>query len=174
MAWVLVMMQAVRCFAGGQGSVPITGNHPAYLPADWQPLSGEQVLHLRAVLALRNTDQLTKLEADLQDRDSPRYHRWLTTDQFISRFGPTPKQMKAVADWLSGRGLQVTASDIRTHSVQFSGTAAMVASTFQTVFVGSGHSYANLSDPMVPADLAPTIQVILGLSSREPKRTGGR
>ena len=81
----------------------------------------EQVLHLRAILGLRNTDQLAKLEADLQDRDSPLYHRWLTTDQFISRFGPTAQQIHAVAGWLTSQGLQVTASDIRERSVEFSG-----------------------------------------------------
>lgn len=98
-ALALVLMNAPRRGADGQALLPIAGNHPASVPADWRPLTAGQVLHLRAILALRNTDQLAKLEADLQDRDSPVYHRWLTTDQFISRFGPTAQQMQAVAGW---------------------------------------------------------------------------
>ena len=160
----LWLMNATRCGADAQALLPITGNHPASVPGDWGLLGAEQVLHLRVVLALRNSDQLTKLEADLQDRDSPLYHRWLTTDQFISRFGPTAQQMQAVAVWLTGQGLQVTANDIRQRSVEFSGDAATVARAFQTALVGDGRSYANLGDPLVPADLAPIIQAILGLS----------
>ncbi len=163
-ALALVLMNAPRRAADGQVLLPIVGNHPASVPADWRPLPAGQVLHLRAVLALRNTDQLSKLEADLQDRDSPLYHRWLTTDQFISRFGPTTQQMQAVAGWLTRQGLRVTASDIRQRSVEFSGHPATVAPAFQTALVGDGRSYANLGDPLVPADLAPIIQAVLGLS----------
>ncbi len=163
-ALALVLMNVPRRVADSQILLPIAGNHPASVPTDWRPLSGGQVLHLRAILSLRNTDQMAKLEADLQDRDSPLYHRWLTTDQFISRFGPTPQQMNAVAGWLTSQGLQVTASDIRERSVVFSGDPTTVARAFQTTLVGDGRSYANLDDPKVRADLAPIIQAILGLS----------
>ena len=104
-ALALVLMNVPRRVADSQILLPIAGNHPASVPTDWRPLSGGQVLHLRAILSLRNTDQMAKLEADLQDRDSPLYHRWLTTDQFISRFGPTPQQMNAVAGWLDQPGI---------------------------------------------------------------------
>jgi subtilase family serine protease len=172
-ALALVVMGSAPCVAEDQARLPIANNHPAYVPDDWRPLPAGQVLHVRAILALRNTDQLVKLEADLQDRDSPRYHRWLTTDQFVTRFGPTTQQMQAVASWLTSQGLRVTASDIRKRSVEFSGDAATMAQVLQIAFVGDDHNYANLGDPLVPADLAPTIQVFLGLSRFETSAPAG-
>ncbi len=163
-ALALIYAGALRCSASAGGGTPILNNHPAYVPDDWQPLAANQVLHLRAILTLRNIDQLTKLEANLQNRDSPSYHRWLTTEEFVSRFGPTPAQMKAVAGWLRSQGLQVTASDIRKRSIDFSGDVDTVERAFQTVLVGDGSSYANRDDPVMPADLASVIQAILGLS----------
>jgi hypothetical protein len=77
---------------------------------------------------------------------------------------PHRAQMQGVAHWLTSQGLPVTASDIRERSVEFSGDPAKVARAFQTAPVGDGRSYAKLDDPMVPADLAPIIQAILGLS----------
>ncbi len=169
---VALMLACVLRAVAGDSRFPIANNRPSYVPADWQPLLPGRMLHLQAVLALRNTGQLAKLEAELQDRDSPRYHRWLTTEQFVARFGPTPRQMTAVAQWLTSQGLRVTAADIRKHSIQFSGAAAAVSAALQTPLVGDDHHYANTTDPMVPAELAPVITAILGLSSREEVANG--
>ena len=70
----------------------------------------------------------------------------------------------------------MTASDIRKRSVEFSGDPATVARAFQTALAGDGRSYANLGDPLVPADLRPIIQAVLGLSrfsQNAPAGAGG-
>ena len=142
----------------------ISGNHPASVPQNWAAASDSQQLQLTAVLALRNTAQLTRLESDLQDRHSPSYHKWLSRNQFVAQFGPTSDQMAAAADWLTSQGFTVTSTDLPTRRVQFTGSVATIRQALGTSIVTDGTNYANTSDPAVPAGLAPTIQAILGLS----------
>jgi hypothetical protein len=40
---------------------------------------------------------------------SPNYHQWLTTEQFIAKFGPTEDQIAALAGWPQLQGFTVTA-----------------------------------------------------------------
>jgi Pro-kumamolisin, activation domain len=82
--------------AHAQAMTAISGNHPAMIPPGWSPSPDSQHIDLTAVLALRNTGQLAKLESDLQNRDSPSYHKWLTTDAFVAQFGPTSYEVSAV------------------------------------------------------------------------------
>lgn len=151
--------------AQAQASAAISGNHPAAIPTGWRPAPDNQTLDLSAVLALRNTGQLAKLENDLQDRHSPNYHKWLTTDEFIARFGPTTDQLSAVAGWVAGQGFHVTAVSQRTRRVSFTGTVRTITQAFATSMVTDGTNYVNTSDPIVPAELASSIQAVLGLST---------
>ncbi len=148
-----------------QNMAPISGNHSATIAQGWQAAADSKQMQLYAVLALRNTAELDQLEADLQNRHSPNYHKWLTTDQFVARFGPTAQQMTTVASWLTSQGFTVTSTNQRTRRVGFTGTVATVRQAFGTSILtdGSG-SYVNTSDPMVPAQIAPTIQAIIGLT----------
>src|SRR5450755_4565731 len=94
--------------ARAQAKIAIFGNHPAAIPQGWSLAPDSQQIDLTAVLALHNIGQLAKLETDLQDRHSPSYHKWLTTDEFIGRFGPTSDEIAAVAGWLVEQGFHVT------------------------------------------------------------------
>ena len=114
-------------------------------------------------MALNNRAQLTQLEADIQDRDSSSYHRWLTPQQFAASFGPTSQQMRAVATWLRSRGLMVGAMDRQARTVRFAGLYWQVKQALGTTILGDGANYANVTDPQVPAELAPTIVSIEGL-----------
>ena len=141
----------------------IVGNHPAAVPQIWTAAPNSKQLQLTAVLALRNIAELAQLESDLQNRHSPNYHKWLTRDQFVARFGPTDDQMTAAVDWLTSRGFTVSSSDLPTRRIQFAGSIATIQQAFATSIVSDGSSYANTTDPSVPTNLA--IQAILGLTS---------
>jgi subtilase family serine protease len=90
MVWVAASTPGA---AHAQAMAAISGNHPARIPLGWSLSPDSQHVDLSAVLALRNIGQLAKLEYDLQNRDSPSYHKWLTTDAFVERFGPTSDQL---------------------------------------------------------------------------------
>ena len=50
---------------------------------------------------------LDQLLDELQDRSSPNYHKWLTSDQFAGRFGVSQADMAKVVAWTQGRGLRM-------------------------------------------------------------------
>jgi subtilase family serine protease len=166
--WLCVVALAELAFGGiaiAQNLGPVAGNHADYIGSSFtSELPDSQPLKMEALLALRNRDQLNQFEADLQNRDSPNYGKWLTPEQFAARFGPTPQQMQAVANWLGSQGLTVTAIDSRSRAIKFNAPYATVKAALQTTIVSDGRSYINTSDPMVPATLAPTITAIEGLS----------
>ncbi|MGA2412101.1 MAG: protease pro-enzyme activation domain-containing protein, partial [Candidatus Binataceae bacterium] len=161
--------------AQAQATAAISGNHPAAVPPGWAPAPDNQAIGLSAVLALRNTAQLEQLENDLQDRHSRNYHKWLTTEEFVARFGPASDQLSAVAGWLAAQGFHVTAISQRTRRVSFTGTAGIIRLALGTSIVTDGSNYVNTSDPIVPAELASNIQALLGLSSLpQPPNAGVR
>ena len=46
---------------------------------------------------------------ELQDRNSPNFHKYLTPEQWNARFAPAPEDEQAVVDWVKSKGLTVTA-----------------------------------------------------------------
>ena len=118
--------------ANAQAKAAIVGNHAAAVPQNWAAASDSKQVSLSAVLALRNTNELAQLEGDLQNRHSPNYHKWLTTDEFMTRFGPTGDQATAVANWLTSQGFSVTSTDLRMRRVNFTGSVATVRQSSPT------------------------------------------
>ncbi|MGO9449987.1 MAG: protease pro-enzyme activation domain-containing protein [Candidatus Binataceae bacterium] len=149
-----------------QSQATIVGNHPAgVLAGDWEAVSADLPLHMTAVLSLRNLDEFKALKTELQQPGSPNYHRWLSSEEFASRFGPTRDQMRAVTDWLSASGFTIDSSDLRTRTVRFSGPAGQVEQVMGIRIVGQGSLYANLDDPQIPSALAQSIVAVFGLSN---------
>jgi subtilase family serine protease len=122
-------------------------------------------MQITVVLALRNTAELEQLKRDQQDPSSPSYHKWLTTAEFNTRFGPRQADADAVAQWLTGSGFSVKSIDLERRTVQASANAAVVESALDTAIVSNGTHYANQNEPAVPAALAPVIGSIHGLSN---------
>jgi subtilase family serine protease len=164
--YVFVLLVPIGAYA--QSTVALAGNHSASIPSSWSPAPDSQQINLEAVLALRNTNRLAQLERDLQNRRSPSYHQWLTTDQFVANFGPTLDQMAAVVSWLASGGFSVTSTNLRTRRVEFRGSVETIHQALGTAMVSDGVNYANVSDPIVPEALAPSIQAILGLTRLPP------
>jgi len=50
---------------------------------------------------------LNTLLAQLQNPSSPNFHKWLTPEQFGSRFGISQTDVNTLASWLGARGLQI-------------------------------------------------------------------
>jgi len=165
----VIATMAAYGFGAAQDLKPIVGNHVEGAAARFHAeLPDTQTLDLEVILALNNRDQLNQLQTDLQNPDSPDYRKWLTPEEFAASFGPTAGQMEAMENWLTGNGMQVTASDPVARTIRFSATYAEVKALLQTRIMSDGRDYANVSDPEVPAELAPTIVSIEGLTSESP------
>ena len=150
-----------------QDMVKLTGNHPADIAG--QPagsIAPERMLTMMITLKLRHPEELDRLLSEQQNPSSPDYHRWVTPQEFSARFGPDPAQFKAVRDWLVAQGFEVTSSSPEQRSITFRGSAGLAERVFRTRIVTyAGDSYANVTDPSIPARFAGVIGAIGGLDN---------
>lgn len=115
---------------------------------------------------------LSQLLSEQQDRSSPNYHRWMTPQEFGTRFGLGQNDLGKVVSWLESQGFAVQDLPASHNAVSFSGSAAQVAAAFQTSihsYVRNGEShYANSVEPSVPATLAGVVSGVAGLNDFRP------
>ena len=111
----------------------MTGHRPEVV-AQLQPLRGLQAatrMDLAIGLPLRNRTGLTNFLRQLYDPANPNYHRYLTTEQFTERFGPTEQDYQKVMDFVEGQGLKVTGRHPNRLLLDVSGSARDIERAFQ-------------------------------------------
>jgi subtilase family serine protease len=132
---------------------------------------------MRIGLAVAHPDPAGEdaLLAQLFDRSSPAYHRFLTPGQYARRFGVTPATQAAVRAWLQAGGLQVDHVTGAGDYVLASGTVAQVQVLLKTALgrysIGGLHFVANAVAPSVPRQLP--IFEVLGLDGSRQHHTMG-
>src|SRR6266403_2272654 len=155
-------------------TVQLKGNvHPLARPefdhgavADSQPMT-------RMLLTLqRGAEQETALQQLMdaqQTKGSASYHAWLTPKQFGKQFGPSDADVQAVTDWLTRQGFQVAKVAAGRGAIEFNGTVAQVRNAFHTEIhkfsVNGEERIANVSEPAIPAALAPVVKGVAALNS---------
>ncbi|HEX4960763.1 MAG TPA: S53 family peptidase [Thermoanaerobaculia bacterium] len=111
--------------------------------------------------------QLDKLMADLHDPASPQYHRWLTPEEFGSRFGLSNGDLKVVRQWLVGHGFTIDEVAKGRGWINFSGTVEQVEKAFATEIrdyeVAGKVRHANATDPSIPRALASLVNGVVTL-----------
>ena len=155
-------------------TVQLKGNvHPLARPefdrgavADSQPMT-------RMLLTLqRSAEQETALQQMMdaqQTKGSASYHAWLTPAQFGTQFGPSDADVQAVTDWLTRQGFQVAKVAAGRNAIEFSGNVAQVRNAFHTEIhkfsVNGEERIANVSEPAIPAALAPVVKGVAALNT---------
>ena len=113
-----------------------------------------------------------KFVAGQYDPASPDFHQWLTPDEVGTKFGPSETDIATISRWLTGHGLSVDQVTKDRMSIRFSGTAAMVESAFHTEMHNlevNGFSHiGNVTDPQIPAALAPAVVGVKALHNFFP------
>ena len=115
---------------------------------------------------------LTQYLDDVQNPSSPSYHQWLTPAQYGARFGVSDADLQTVQTWLQSNGFKIENVPQARNLIQFSGTVGQVESAFHTSIhsfsvLGATH-YANVSDPQIPAALAPVVAGVTPLNDFHP------
>ncbi|HUI56850.1 MAG TPA: protease pro-enzyme activation domain-containing protein [Bryobacteraceae bacterium] len=125
----------------------------------------------RMLLQLQSSPEqeaaLQQLLAEQQDPSSPRYHDWLTPEQFGEQFGVAQQDLDTITAWLQSQGFLVTEIAAGRRSIEFSGTARQVEDAFHTEM----HRYerngvrhlANASDISIPEALASVVGGVVSL-----------
>jgi subtilase family serine protease len=116
---------------------------------------------------------LRQLMEEQQTKNSPNYHAWLTPEDFGKKFGPADADVQTVTDWLTSHGFQNIKVAKGKTVVEFSGNAGQVRKAFATEIhkynVNGEEHFANISDPQIPAALAPVVRGIRSLHNFHPK-----
>jgi len=114
-----------------------------------------------------------KFVASQYDPNSPNFHQWLTPEQVGENFGPSQTDIATITTWLTGHGFSVDQVTKDRMSIRFSGKASQVESAFHTEMhnlsvKGEAH-IGNMSDPQIPAALAPVVAGIKSLHNFFPR-----
>jgi subtilase family serine protease len=126
-------------------------------------------MQVEVAVAPRDEAGLNSMLAALYDKNSPSYHRWLSTGQFDARYAPTPASRDAVAKFLSSSGLTVAPSG-SPYLVRATGSSAQVQSTFHTTLNSfkdpQGTKYfANSTPVYLPGSIAGSALGVIGLTN---------
>jgi len=158
--------------------IPLRGNvHPmARQQFDWGAAPLATPTGRISLVLLRSQAQqrdLTQYLADVQNPGSSSYHKWLTPTEYGARFGLSDSDMMTVEGWLEAHGFKIERVPAARNVIEFSGTLDQVQNTFHTAihtFRVNGETHlANVSDPEIPAALAPVVAGVGPLHDFRPK-----
>jgi subtilase family serine protease len=109
---------------------------------------------------------------ELHNPSSPDFHHWLKAQQVGERYGLAASDIDTLTSWLRSQGLTVNSVYARGTVIDFSGPAAKVEAAFHTqihnLSVDGKHEISNLSNPQIPAALAPAVVGVVKLNSFMP------
>jgi hypothetical protein len=158
--------------------VTLTGNVSSRARAEFDlgaASPSTRLSHVRLMLSRSSAQEaaLNKYLAELQDKSSPNYHKWLTPAQFGKLYGPADSDIAAIVAWLQSRGLRVDGVSSGRTNIAFSGSVAQIELAFHT----SIHSYqangeqffSNNSNPKIPAALAGVVSGVARLNTIRPR-----
>jgi MYXO-CTERM domain-containing protein len=153
---------------------PVAAAVSAHEPVTFgDALADEARAHV--ALALRFTDEaaVDQLLADQQNPASPRYHAWLTPQEFGARFGLPEATYARIVNWLTASGFAVTRYPNRLF-VEGRGTAAGVRRLLgvQPRWASArGQTFRSYAEALaIPDDIAPHVARIGGIDTRRHLR----
>lgn len=120
--------------------------------------------------------QKAELDALVKAQQTPGsayYHKWLTPEEYASRFGLSDSDLANIQSWLEQQGFSIDRVANSRNSISFSGTVAQVESAFQTQIhnykVGGKTHFANATEISVPAALSDVVQSVRNLDDFRPQ-----
>jgi len=156
----------------------LKGNVPHLARAEFDQGEADaatQLTNMRLVLS-RSSEQQAALDsylAQLQDKSSPNYHKWLTPQQFGTLYGPADSDIAALVGWLQSHGFTVEPLSPGHTNIAFSGSVSQVEAAFHTSIhsfqTADAQFYSNTTDPQIPAALAGVVMGIAHLNTISPR-----
>jgi subtilase family serine protease len=124
----------------------------------------------------RSPEQETALATridQMHNRRSSYYHQWLSAQDVGGCYGVADSDIAVVSAWLESHGFKIDAVPAGKMLIIFSGTAGQVRNTFHTeihnLYVRGEQHIANMSEPQIPAALAPIVAGFRSLHNFFPK-----
>jgi subtilase family serine protease len=105
--------------------------------------------------------------ADLHDRQSPNFHKWLSASDFGEKFGLADADIQTIRRWLESHGFSVNSVYPGGTVIDFSGNAGQVRRALHTSIhhldVNGVRHIANIGDPQIPEALAPAVAGVVSM-----------
>ncbi len=143
----------------------------AAAPQDLGMAAAAMPFTVSIILKVRDPERLDEFIADSVNPDSPRYHHFLSTEQFRNRFSPSSGQIKRVTGYLESLGIVV--NEVYTNMLVIKATGT--ANQFNQAFTTTLHKYLDDegrefhkpdSDVRVPEQLQDLILYVAGLNTQ--------
>ena len=135
-----------------------------------RPMQGVTLAFHPSAAQQKDLDQFI---AELGDRSSPNYHKYLTPKQFGQRFGMSWNDLNKVTAWLQSEGFNNIKVANGRNEISFDGTVMQVESAFNVemhhYLVDGVVHLANAGEPSIPAALAASVVNVAGLHTFAPK-----
>ncbi|MEW6058852.1 MAG: S53 family peptidase [Actinomycetota bacterium] len=169
-AAMLLFASAALPAAGSPGRVSLGASRAPYArPGDFvRPAGAGEIVDFQLYLGLRDRGAAEALLASVSDPSSSDYGRYLTPEQFRSRFSPSDAAVAAARSWLEAEGFSVGAVPANHLVVPARGTVREVERAFG---VHLNHYRVNgvvlrapSSAPSIPASLSGIVHGVLGLA----------
>ncbi len=135
------------------------------------PYGSEQMLRLVFALKPPHLEEEEQFLNQLQDRDSPLFHKYMSEKEWNERFAPSPQDEQAVAAWAQSQGLTITQRYANRLLVDVEAPVATIEKALDVSInryqIGSASYFSNDRDPSIPEALANAVHAVLGLNNIE-------
>jgi subtilase family serine protease len=109
----------------------------------------------------------------LSDKTSPNFRHWMSAAEQGEKYGVAQQDIDAITGWLRSEGFTVGHVYPNHMVIDFSGTAGQIRNAFHTEIhslqVGGKQHIANMSDPQIPAALAPAVHGVVSMHDFHPQ-----
>jgi subtilase family serine protease len=156
----------------------LKGNVPRLARAEFDQGEADaatQLTSMRLVLSRTKAQQaaLDSYLAQLQDKSSPNYHKWLTPQQFGQLYGPADSDIAVLVGWLQSHGFTVEPISPGRTNIAFSGSVSQVEAAFHVSIhsfqTADAQFYSNTTDPQIPSALAGVVMGVAHLNTIQPR-----
>jgi subtilase family serine protease len=110
---------------------------------------------------------------EIHNPNSPKFHKWLTPEQFEKAFGLVQADIDMVTGWLESHGFKINVAYPGGMLIDFSGSARDIRKAFHVeihyLYVKGVTHIANMGDPQIPAALAPAVLGVVSLHDFYPR-----
>jgi subtilase family serine protease len=154
--------------AGSSGSRALPGSVPSWANAAHRVGSADssQAVGFRVYLDNRNQAGAEKYATSVSTKGNALYGKFLTPQQYRSKFSPTDTSVTTVKSWLRGQGFTIGAVPTNNKYVEAIGTVGQAAKAFNTSFAtyrfDGATMRSNTSTLKVPSSLS-NVQAVVGL-----------
>jgi subtilase family serine protease len=176
---LLVLTLPLFAFASEQGARVVIPDNiaPALQDAVFVSHSDpNSVVTVVVGLKLHNEAEFGDLLDRLYDSNSPDYHRWISPEDFFSKFSPSQSDVDAVRQHLESHGLTIKRISDNRVLVQATGRVSQIEEAFainiNVYKLGAEIHFSNDRNPSVPSSLRDIVESVTGLSSLETMHHG--